>query len=73
MKIECSLKVTCPRSWEELQPIEPQRGQAADPAQFATIRHCLECGQNVMLCEDEETLRLARQEGRCVAHEATQR
>jgi len=73
MKIECSLKVTCPRTWDELQPITPENGETVDPAQFAISRHCFECGQNVVLCADEETLRIAQREGRCVAYGAVTR
>ncbi|HVJ18874.1 MAG TPA: hypothetical protein VM686_25815 [Polyangiaceae bacterium] len=52
------MKVVCPRTWDELAPMGRE-----------SVRHCLECGEDVHFCvTDEETLAHARQ-GHCIARE----
>jgi hypothetical protein len=59
MQIECSLNITCPRRWEELEVLPSNNAES--------MRHCLECGHNVTLCQTPEEIARARMDGKCFA------
>jgi hypothetical protein len=60
MQIECSLNITCPRRWDEMELMPSHEAEC--------MRHCLECGHNVLLCHTAEEIAQARMDGKCFAY-----